>query len=176
MINKILGRKGKVRFTTPGKYIKGRIAYEAAALFQISMDAAHVEVVNEAVFAMTRILYAQDADGVWANVDPRTHRILIPCPWGSKGWKKWGLCDWEARILRAVLLQRIATRRPGQRPALFDYNDLAHTWHINLSDYPSFEAASFWLRGSAISLEEWRVFADEYRRAGRERLAARKAR
>jgi hypothetical protein len=90
---------------------------------------------------------------VLANVDTRTGRLLVPAPWGSLGWKRWGLRKWESETLRAILMARVEDR---SRPCLFDYNTESRTWHLNTSDYSTLQAATFYLERGAIRLNEWR--------------------
>lgn len=50
--------------------------------------------------------YEADTDGAPCNVDRVTFRLLRPAPWGSDGWKAWGLRHWEAGTLRQIMLNR----------------------------------------------------------------------
>jgi hypothetical protein len=81
----------------------------------------------------------------------------------GRRWRWWGLRAWEAETLRAILRARQAAFKPGQRPPLFTYDEGARSWHVNVQDYPTAEAANYWLRGSAITLAEWRQYGERYR-------------
>jgi len=121
--------------------------------------AQHVELANEALCRFTAMLYQRDPDGVYANVDQRTGRLLVPAPWGNAGWKLWGLRHWEAVVLRSVLMARVADRK---RPALFDYNADSRTWFLNVGDYGVIEAATHYLQRATVSLTEWRQHTAQY--------------
>jgi hypothetical protein len=101
-------------------------------------DRARYERVAEALYRVTELAYAVDEDG-YANVDRVTWRLRIPAPWGSSGWKHYGLREWEGRVLNRMLRQH-----QGRRPRLFEYD--RQCWYLNVADYPTFEAAQYWLR------------------------------
>jgi hypothetical protein len=87
----VIARKPDVRNATPGEYIKQRIAQAAHQLSLAGVAAAHVELCNEALSGVIVLAYEADTDGLPCNVDRVTFRLLRPAPWGSKGWKRWGL-------------------------------------------------------------------------------------
>jgi hypothetical protein len=114
--------------------------------------AARVELVNEALCRLTELAYEQDADGVWANVDSVTYRLLIPSPWGSVGYKTWNLRQHEANTLRKIL----QTRQPaGKRPPLFTFDQ--QSWFVNMHDYSQLGHAQWYLEKTPITLKEWRT-------------------
>lgn len=145
--------------STPDAYLKQRITQAAHALDRSGQLAARVAVANEALAKFTAILYSTDADGALPNIDRVTWRIRTPAPWGRSGWRKWELRAWESDVLRAILIER--SRQQGGRPALFDYNDQSRTWHLNISDYKSYQVALFWLKREGVTLKQWRAHADE---------------
>lgn len=127
--------------------------------------AARVELANEALFLLAQMLYERDADGVFANVDTRTYRLLVPAPWGRAGYKKWnGIRAQEATILRGVLLARQRSGVKPPRPALYLYDEESRCWRLNLDDYGTFEAAQWWLKRSPVVSAEWREVADRVAR------------
>ena len=152
----VIDRKNEIRsMAQPAGMVKQRIAQAAQDLSRAGSMALHVEMANEALCKFTAMLYQRDTDGTWANVDAITHRLLVPAPWGSAGWKRWGLRKWEGAVLRSIMLDRV---RDSRRPCLFDYNAEGRTWHLNLVDYPTLDAADHYLKRGAISLPEWRRY------------------
>ena len=152
---------------TPTTTVRQRMAEAAQGLSLAGAMRAHLDVTTEAMAALCAVLYATDADGQPANYDRRTGRILIPTPWGSGGWRRWGLRKWEAAVLRGVLMERIKVRR--RLAPLFDYNEDNSRWYLNTSDYPSAEAALQWLKKDGPKLEEWRSAVNAFRLADTER-------
>lgn len=156
----VVDRKNEIRtMAQPAGMVKQRIAQAAQDLNRAGNMALHVELANEALTKFTIMLYHKDQDGAWANIDGRTHRLLVPAPWGSKGWRKWGLRKWEGAVLRSIMLERVKDTR---RPCLFDYNGEARLWHLNVIDYGVFDAAQHYLNRSPITLAEWRKYASTY--------------
>ena len=157
----VVDRKNEIRAAAlPASVIKQRIAQAADELNRAGSMALHVELANEALTKFTLMLYQREQDGGWANIDQRTHRLLVPAPWGSAGWRVWGLRNWESRILRSIMLERVQDTR---RPCLFDYNGEARIWHLNVLDYGVIEAAQHYLQRSPITLAEWRKHDNAYR-------------
>lgn len=149
----VVDRKHEIRsMAQPAGYVKQRIADAAASLDRSGVMAAHVELCNEALNKFVSILYKKDESGVYACLDTVTQRIKIPAPWGSAGWKRWGLRHWEAVVLRSILMARLKS----EQPALFDYNDIERTWHLNVQAYRTSTAAMSYLERCPISVQEWR--------------------
>ena len=146
--------------SNPDKAIKQRMAQAAAELSRAGSNQTRVELLQEAVLAMTKLCYEADPDGQPANIDSRTYRLLVPAPWGRAGWKRWGLRAWEAEILRQILIVRCQMRRVEP---LFDYNTEARTWHVNMQHYSRLDLALMYWKQNPITLKEWRRFADVYR-------------
>ena len=82
---------------------KQRMSQAAEQLNRAGTLQAQIGVVEGALVALINVLYATDADGQPANYDAVTGRILIPLPWGSSGWKHWGLRKMEAQQWHDVL-------------------------------------------------------------------------
>ena len=156
----VVDRKNEIRLTAaPTAVIKQRIATAAQELSRVGDMAARVEIANEALCKFTAVLYERDGDGVPANIDAVTYRLLVPAPWGSAGWRAWGLRKWEAGVLRSILIARV---KDTKRPCLYDYNHESRTWHLNAYDYGNLEAAQHYLNRGAITLAEWRKCSKSY--------------
>ena len=162
-INALRDRKETIRQAHPAGHVRQRIADAAEQLNLAGRLAERVELVNEALCKLTTLLYLPDSDGRAANVDSVTFRLLVPAPWGSRGWRRWGLRAHEAETLRCVLLDRQRSHRVGARSPLFTYDVDTRSWYLNVGDYPRVDAALLWLRHSAITLAEWRRAGVEYR-------------
>ena len=161
-ILRLTDRKNEIRGAGPGHYVKQRIADAADALSRAGTMAARVELCNESLSKLVVLAYEPDTDGRAANVDTTTHRILIPLPWGSSGWKRWGLRYHEALVMRAIMLGR-QTVKPGRVVPLFVYDEAARTWHLNAMDYRNLDAGMSWLQASQITLTEWRRHLRQWR-------------
>lgn len=157
----IVDRKNEIRtLPEPAQHVKQRMANAAHDLNRAADLAQHVELCNEALCHFVAMLYQRAADGILANVDARTGRLLVPAPWGNKGWKRWGLRHWEAVVLRSILMARVGDKK---RPCLFDYNTDSRTWFLNIADYGALEAAQHYLNRAPITLAEWRKYSAAYR-------------
>lgn len=167
-LKELVERVGDIRNAQPSKHVRERVQEAAQQLSRAGDMQMRVELANEALLAFVSILYDADGDGAPANIDPVTWRLLIPAPWGSGGWKKWGLRSWEARILRQLLLIRNEARKHVD---LFDYNAVSRSWHLNATDYGSIEAAHAYLKHYPVTLEEWRKHADIRAAQARERMS-----
>jgi len=165
-LNQLIERTQAIRQSITNPNVKQRLAQAAQDLSLAGANQTRVELLNEACLAMTTVLYECDPDGVPANVDRATFRVLIPAPWGKAGWRKWGLRDWEAGILRQILIVRGQMRRVQP---LFDYNNESRTWHINHADYPRLDIAMLYWKAHPVTLREFRTFADVYRQKAHER-------
>jgi len=159
MISELIDRKVLLRRANPAAHVKQRIAQAAEDLNRAGLLQSQCEVANEAVCKFCTMLYQRDSDGVWANIDNRTGRLLVPSPWGNAGWKHWGLRQWEAIVLRSVLMARF--KETKQKP-LFDYSDVTRSWYLNANDFPTSESAHAYLHRRPVSLSEWRQHGCDY--------------
>ena len=132
MISELIDRKVLIRGSSPTAHVRQRIAQAADELNLAGLLQSQCELANEALCLLTAILYQADSDGVWANVDARTGRLLVPAPWGNRGWKQWGLRQWEGVVLRGALMRR---HRSKKAVPLFDYSNLTRAWYVNLTTY-----------------------------------------
>lgn len=165
-LNTLVDRAVEIRNAIVSPNLKQRLADAAQELSMAGNNQARVELLNEASLALTRVLYETEADGAWANIDRRTHRLLIPAPWGRSGWRKWGLRQWEATILRNILQVRCQMRRTEP---LFDYSEEGRSWHLNLRVYGRLDQALMYWKANPVTLKDWRMFADIYRQQAHER-------
>ena len=166
-LNTLFERAVEIRQVIPTASIKQRLANAAQELSLAGSNQARVELLNESVMALTKVLYDAEPDGALANIDARTHRLLIPAPWGRAGWKRWGLRAWEAEVMRQILIVRGQMERV--KP-LFDYNEESRTWHLNLGSYPRLDMAMMHWKSNQITLREWRLHADASRQKAHERM------
>ena len=165
-LDTLFERAVEIRQVIPTASIKQRLANAAQELSLAGSNQMRVELLNEAVMALTKICYDTDPDGVPCNIDRLTYRILVPKPWGKAGWKKWGMRDWEATILRRILILRSEMRRVQP---LFDYASESKQWYLNYAHYSRFDMALMYWKSNPITLKDWRLFADAYRQQAHER-------
>jgi hypothetical protein len=150
-------RKPTIRLATPRQMVVERLASAAQDLSRKGRILARVEAANEALTKLVTLAYEQEEDGTLANVDPVTYRLHIPAPWGAKGWRNYGLRNWEARTLAAILRHRLDTFKVGQRPPLFVYDPTVNYWTVNMHDYTVLDHALWYLQKSPITVAEWRA-------------------
>lgn len=167
----IVERVADIRHARPSPHTRQRLAEAAQELSRAGDVQMRVEMANEALAAFVAILYHVDSDGVPANIDPVTWRVLIPAPWGSSGWRRWGLRHWEARTLRNILQIRCEARK---HKSLFDYNGETLSWHLAARDYPTAAAALGYLKASPVTLAEWRQHAGILTNQARARMTKRR--
>lgn len=145
-----LARKPGIATARPARHTAIRQAAES--LTRRNVDAATVELLQEALQAATGLLYEADSDGQPANMDHATGRALVPLPWGRAGHSRWGLRPQEANILRRILFDRQA-----YGPPLYLYDRSRRAWFVNRQDYPTLTHAAKYLRRYAISIAEYRA-------------------
>lgn len=165
-LDTLFDRAVAIRQASPTAAIKQRMAENAQAISKEGDNQARVELLNEACLALTVKLYATDPDGRLCNVDSKTGRILIAKPWGSAGWRKWGIRYWEGLILRKILITRSQMKRGTP---IFDYSETGQ-WYLNGRDYPRLDSALIYWKSSPITLRDWRLFADAYRAEAQQRM------
>lgn len=150
-IIRMVDRKGDIAQTAPARHT--HIQRAAEALSRRVVDAATVEVLNEALARLTLLCYERADDGQLCNVDAATGKVLVPLPWGKAGFAKWGLSDSEADAMRAIMFTRQRQGLP-----LFHFERSRRAWFLNLAEYPD---------GAVVlaQLREWEIGAAEYRQA-----------
>lgn len=161
----LIERTQQIRDALPLPTVKQRLAAVAEELSLAGYNQSRVELLNEAALNFTTTLYAFDQSGRSENVDPRTHRVLIPAPWGKRGWKRWQLRDWEATVLRKTLIVRCQMQRV---PALFDFG--GGQWFVNFTDYVRLDQALLYWKANPITLKDWHLHADLMRQQARDRM------
>ena len=160
-VTELMTLKGAVRTAkNPDRHIRQRIADSAAELDRTGEAGLHCELLNEALLKLVTLLYRRGDDGVIANMDAATGRILVPAPWGDSGYKRWGLHSREAICLRHILMTRL---RINHVQHLFDYSPESRTWFVNVVHYPDLDRAMGYLAKRPISVAEWRTAVSEYR-------------
>lgn len=147
----IFDRKPEVRLSRPKEFLRQRMADAVADLNRSGQLAARVELVNEALCAVTTLLFERDTDGRPANVDRKTGRLLVPAPWGEAGWRRWGLRHHEAVSLRHIL----HNRQQGSEEPLY-YRE-GKIWYLNAHYYESIKIALAYLQARPITVVEWRA-------------------
>ena len=130
-----------------------RAASVAAALSLRGQMKARAELCNEAVAVLIRLCYEADTGGGPANVDRATGRILIPCPWGEAGHRRYGLRSTEGRALRRYMVD-LQDHKPAGAP-IFTYDPLTRNWYLNFYDHNGPRALAYW--------ERWGLTENAYR-------------
>jgi len=148
-IVRVVTRKEGIAATAPARYT--HIQRAAESLSRRNVDQAITELLNEALARLTVLCYERGDDGQLCNLDPATGRILIPLPWGKKGFAKWGLSASEGDAMRAIMLTRQRQGLP-----LFFFDRSRRSWFVNLVDFPD---------GAVVlgQLKEWEISVSEYR-------------
>jgi hypothetical protein len=134
------------------QYVDRRIGVLADNLSRGAVAAARIALVNECMSGLCSLLYEVDGAGHPVNVDGVTARLLIPLPWGSRGWKVWELRQWEGRHLRRLLYRRYVT---AERVALFAYSAECNGWYLNRRYDTPAKYSEYW-ENHAITPTEWR--------------------
>lgn len=119
-----------------------RVGNAAEALSRRDQMKARAELCNEAVGALIRLCYEADTDGFAANVDTVTGRILIPLPWGERGYQKYSLRSTEQRVLRRYMLD-LQNHKPAGAP-VFTYDPTSRSWYLNFYDHSGAGAVAYW--------------------------------
>jgi len=161
----LIERTQTIREALPVPNVKQRLAAAAQELSLAGYNQSRVEILQESVLHFTTTLFAVDQSGRLENVDHRTHRILIPAPWGSSGWNCWNMRRWEATILRKTLIVRCQMNRI--KP-LLDFG--GGQWFLNFIDYGRLDLALMYWKTNPITLKDWHLHADLMRQQARDRM------
>ena len=151
-----LERKETVANASPKRFAPVRKIAEH--LSRRNLAGAKAEILNEALEKLTLLCYESDGTG-FCNIDRVTGRILIPVPCGRLGYQYWGLYPTEAKVLRVLMLDLIH----ADRPTLYYYDYASRSWYVNISDWPTYESAQFWLGRSRITAAMWHDAYNAYR-------------
>jgi len=167
--NGTLTRIEETREAHPATFAPLRaVAAAGSELTRRGLAALAVEHLTAALFRLVELAYEEDTDARLANVDRHDGRLLVPVPWGSAGYKRYGLRRREADVLRALLFERM-TPKPGAPVPLFQYDAARRTWHVNLFDYPTRPAAGEYLRRVGFTVREYKRCLELVQRASRSR-------
>lgn len=148
-VPKELARTEALHEARPERFAPIRQA--AQALSRRGVAGAKVELCNAVLLALVELLHEVDPDGVTPHVDDATGRILIPAPWGKRGYRAWGLRQAEGKALNWLLRRRC----DRQAEPLFVYDEDGRSWLLG-APYTSKGAALAYLRQCPITLGEWR--------------------
>jgi hypothetical protein len=147
-----LERKADIATTTPERY--SAIRQAAEALSRRNATAAILELFMEAMQRLTLLAYERDDDG-YINIDPVTHRLLIPAPWGRVGHRRWGITRTESEGLRAMIFARQA-QTDGRPPGLWLYDRTRRSWRLNVWDFDALtDGQRYWQR-HPLSIQDYR--------------------
>ena len=169
-LNRLFERAIEVGQTVPTVNPRQRMSERAEELNRTGLMQSQLDVCVAAMVALVNALYQADADGIPANVDCVTGRILPPVPWGSRGYRRWKLRQWEATCLRRILIEQGKQRRV----VLFDYNSETRQWYIDMNQFPTMGSALLWLKDNQPTLEEWRTVVTAYREREQARVGRRR--
>lgn len=156
---RVIARKEGIAHASPARHT--HIQRAAESLSRRNADAAVVELFSEAMQRLTLLAYEQDAHD-YCNIDPVSHRLLIPAPFGRAGHKRWGITPSEAVVLREMVQQRQA-QRADRPPGVWQYDRTRRCWCLNLFDFDTVQDGQrYWQR--------WPLSVMEYRQARAARL------
>jgi hypothetical protein len=159
-------RKGRVRSASIYRKAHRRTAAIADSLSRLGMSRASAELINEAVGKLIELAYQIDPDTDRpANVDSITGMLLIPVPWSSHNYTRWGLQSTEADALRAYMLRlNTAATQRKTRPPVFTYEPLSRRWALNIFDYPTEADAWKWWERFEMSAKVFVSYAEYVRK------------
>ena len=155
-----LERKAAISQAAPERHSRLRAAAES--LSRHNADRATVELFMEAMQRLTLLAYEQDEAG-YVNIDPVTHRLLLPAPWGRAGHRKWGMTSTESIALREMIQAR-QPQTVDRPPGLWLYDRSRRSWRLNVWDFDA-------LADGQRYFTRWPLTVAEYRAARSRRLA-----
>lgn len=134
-----------------------RIRQTAEAIGRYNIATAKARTLETAVRAFVAELYDREPESqaLW-NIDSADGRILIPCPWGRAGHRRWGLRRGEGDILRMLAMHWQNIDSP------FVYSPLLRQWYLDISTYPIPGAVMAWLVQHPIDAATWRILHTQY--------------
>ena len=137
-------------------FVAQRMAEATATISRVGIAAAAAELCNAALMRLAELCYERDYDGSQPNI-AHTGRIEIAVPMAKQGHRYFGLRRLEQEVLRACLVARES--RQDTAP-VFVYNPDDRRWYLNLSAYPTEQAAQEHLRRMPIGAREYRRHHD----------------
>lgn len=154
--NGTLERMESTRTTQPSIFTPARaIAAAGDELTRRGLAALAVEHLTTALYRLVELAFELDHDNRLCNVDAVDGRLLIPVPWGSAGYKRYGLRRREAEVLRLYLFDAM-TPRPGKPVPLFQFDRRA--WYVNLVDYPTQADAAGYLAKAGLTVRAYKLY------------------
>lgn len=107
-------------------------ATSRAALYRTMADCCNAKMR----VLLVDYLYQGDGSVSPFEVDPTTNRIVTALPWGSDGYRAWGL----SRSTRDAFNAHMRARSDEVHP-LFRFDTLSAKWLLNVADFPMVESA-----------------------------------
>ncbi len=167
-MNELLDRIGAVAKIIPdGLNPHKRLQAQAEQMDRAVTLGIGLNTATASLVALAGILFNRDGDR-FVNMDTLTRRILIPVPWGSRGWKRWGLRKWEGECLRHVLIGRVVEGKPS----LFYLS--GNVWSV-ARGFDDKEKALRWIHNHGPTLQEWHDAVTAHNDYYRELMAKRRA-
>ena len=163
-------RKPEVRRESASVYRKlhQRAKSNAESLSRLAHARASAELLNEAMAAFIALCYEAFPDGTPANVD-QTGAVLIPTPFSSRNYRRYGLRRTEGDVLRsyALRLAEVAAKNEKIPPPLFIFDGAERRWYLNIFDYRSLEDALTWWERFELSANLFAKYAQYIRKKRR---------
>jgi len=161
--NGTLERMEATRNAAPARFSPARAIADAGdGLTRRGLAALAVEHLTQALLRLIELAYELDHDARLCNVDAVDGRLLIPAPWGSAGYRRYGLRRREADVLRLFLFD--AMTRQSQIP-LFQFD--RRCWCINLVDYPTQADAAEYLAKHGLTIRAYKAYLRRVQQASR---------
>lgn len=164
----VLTRAVGIAHATVDAYTRQREQVAADELNRLTTNQRYVVACQEALLRLANLCYVR-AGSRLVNIDQLTWRIGVHVPWSRAGCQHYGLREWEATVLRSVMLARLGNRRNSP---LFDFGN--RRWYLNMTDYPTMESAVVYLDKQRLSIDEWLIHADALRESARRRMTERR--
>jgi hypothetical protein len=155
-----LSRKPQVGQSSPARYSAIRQAAESLSLR--NADQSVIELYMETLMRLASLCYEMDDNG-YCNIDTVTSKLLIPAPWGRKGFSRWLLTPSESIVLREMVQQRQVGRR-GMGEGVWLYDAARRCWRLNSTVYKSVADAQQYLERWPLSITEYRLARSRRRR------------
>ncbi len=118
----------------------------ATAISKRAIMKAHATNMRSILMTATETYYEKTSYGVLWNVE--ADGKIDPVPWGSKGYKAWGVKRMYSTALRTHLMDQ--QEKPD---CLYLWDDTTRCWYINLSVYPRVSDALGWVQRQSPNAE-----------------------
>lgn len=154
-----LDRTLDIRVSSIPNSTKGRNMSLTEGIFDKSgWCSATVGLFNECLLKVSGVLYKKDT--LYINLDNITNRVLIPLPWGSTGYKNYGIRANECDVFRRIMIAKSLSKR--KRP-LFDYSEVNRSWYFNVLDYPTIEEGFRYLKINEVTVSDYLLHYKAYK-------------